>query len=1008
VPEETYYSDRVGPAEDQEESGSLVTFRRKRLPNDRAHNNLPVQLSSFIGREKEVAKVEELLDGDTRLVTLYGSGGCGKTRLALAVAQKEVEGFEDGVWWVELASLSDPDLVPRALASALGVREVPDRSLTEELVEHLESRRVLLILDNCEHLVESCAALAGTLLRTCPDLRMLATSREPLRVAGETVWMVPSLSLPDRQRGPSAVGALARYEAIRLFTERAEAVDAGFALTHQNATSVARLCHELDGIPLAIELAAARVRALAVEQIQERLEDSLGLLTTGNRTAPPRHQTLRATLLWSYELLDAHERKLFEHLSVFAGGWDLGAAEAVGAEEAPGVVLDLLSNLVDKSLVVAEKSGQGSSSILRYRMLEPVRQYASELLTESGDSEETRRRHAAYFVALAEQAQPRLRSEVEWLGRLEQENGNLRGALSWAQATDAISTSARLCWALHVFWWIHNHHPEGRRWVEPVIQRREELSIRWRIRTTIVAEVMAFGQGDIGAVERFIEDLWVYSLELGGDAYADSYAHGGYGLLLTLRGDFEPAMKHLEKALPLFREAGEDGQASQTYTWLGTALLLQGDYKEARRSFEDGLAFGRRIRDGLGICNALFSLAQLELAGGDYDAASSRFAEGIAPSLEWGDRGNIAYILEGLGVAAGARGDAIMSARLNGASEAMISDMGLRGHTYYQPDRALYERINAGVRSSLGDAAFEAALTEGRIMAPEQAIEYALGAVGEPAATPTTVTNTVAPEPPAGSSEKPTETPTAGLRIFSLGPAWVEKEGLPLDSPDWIRKPRELLYFLLSHPEGRTKEQIGLALWPEASTSQLRRRFHDTLFRLRRALGAKEWISFQKGRYSFDRSLDYYFDVDAWDQNLSEARGLRSESPEDAIRLLQEAVGLYRGDFLEDFAAGEWALERQVELKRSYQDALLLFGELLCAGERYAEAAEVYRKVILQNRFLEEAHRGLMRSLASLGERGRALRHYEELVGTLEEHLGTTPASETTDLYKRLRAGEEV
>ena len=205
MPEETYYSDRIGPSGDQEETGSLVTFPRKRLPNDRAHNNLPVQLSSFIGRDKEVAKVEELLDGDTRLVTLYGSGGCGKTRLALAVARKEVEGFEDGVWWVELAPLSDPDLVPRALASALGVREVPDRSLTEELVEHLESRKVLLILDNCEHLVESCAALAGTLLRTCPDLRMLATSREPLRVAGETVWMVPSLSLPDPQRGPSGV-----------------------------------------------------------------------------------------------------------------------------------------------------------------------------------------------------------------------------------------------------------------------------------------------------------------------------------------------------------------------------------------------------------------------------------------------------------------------------------------------------------------------------------------------------------------------------------------------------------------------------------------------------------------------------------------------------------------------------------------------------------------------------------------------------------------------------------
>jgi tetratricopeptide (TPR) repeat protein len=287
-----------------------------------------------------------------------------------------------------------------------------------------------------------------------------------------------------------------------------------------------------------------------------------------------------------------------------------------------------------------------------------------ELLTESGEAGEVRRRHVEYFVALAEQARPRLRSEVEWLRRLEQEHDNLRGALSWAHTSDDIYTSARLCWALHVFWWIHNHQHEGRRWVEPVLQRREELSLRWRIQTTIVAEVVAFGQGDIEAVDRFIEDLWKYSRELAEDAYADSYAQGGYGLLLTLRGDFEPAMKHLEKALPLFREAGEDGQAAQTYTWLGTALLLQGAHEGARRSFEDGLAFGRSIRDGLGICNALFSLAQLELAGGDYDAAFRRFAEGIAPSLEWRDRGNIAYILEGLGAAAGARGDAVTSARL--------------------------------------------------------------------------------------------------------------------------------------------------------------------------------------------------------------------------------------------------------------------------------------------------------------------------------------------------------
>lgn len=270
--------------------------------------------------------------------------------------------------------------------------------------------------------------------------------------------------------------------------------------------------------------------------------------------------------------------------------------------------MDLLSMLVDKSLVEVEPSPVDGRA-LRYGMLEPVRQYALERLVEGGEDEETRRRHAEFFVALAEQARPKVRAEVEWLERLEQENGNLRGALSWAHAADDISTAARLGWALHVFWWIHNHQPEGRRWMEPVLQRREELPPRLRIQATIVAEVMAFGQGDIEAVERYAGDLMAFSREVGRDAYAEAYAHGGFGLLATLRGDLEPATEHLEEALPLFREAGEDGQAAQTYTWLGMVLLLQGDHEGAQWRFEEGLAFGRSIGDRLSICNALFNLA---------------------------------------------------------------------------------------------------------------------------------------------------------------------------------------------------------------------------------------------------------------------------------------------------------------------------------------------------------------------------------------------------------------
>ncbi len=304
---------------------------------------LPLGLTSFVGREGEIAEIRKLLS-ERRLLTLCGPGGAGKTRLALAVARAIAEGFEGGARWVELAPISDPEIVPAAVAQAVGAREAPDLSPTEALVEHLKPRRVLLILDNCEHLVGACADLADALLRTCPDLKLVATSREPLRVAGETNFVVPGLSLPGTGR-PSGPEELAGYEAVRLFVERAGETGSGFALTEANASAVAHLCNKLDGIPLAIELAAARTRVLSVEQILEKLEDPLGLLSAGGRTAAARHKTLRATLQWSHGLLDEPERALFRRLSVFAGGWDLEAAEAVGSAEPieAGRVLDLLS-----------------------------------------------------------------------------------------------------------------------------------------------------------------------------------------------------------------------------------------------------------------------------------------------------------------------------------------------------------------------------------------------------------------------------------------------------------------------------------------------------------------------------------------------------------------------------------------------------------------------------------------------------------------------------------------
>jgi predicted ATPase len=511
-------------------------------------DNLPLELSSFVGREREIAQVASLLGGGTRLLTLYGSGGSGKTRLALAVAQEVVEGFEDGVWWVELASISDTKLVPLALATTLGVREVPDRSLAESLVEYLEPRKALVVLDNCEHLVEGCAALADVLLRACPDLQILATSREPLRVAGEAIWMVPSLSLPDPQ-GRSTSEQLANYEAIRLFVERAKEADAGFALSERNAPVVARLCRRLDGIPLAIELAAARVRALTVEQIAERLEDPLSLLTTGSRTAAPRQRTLRAALQWSYDLLDEQERELFEQLSVFAGGWDLESAEAVGAEDPVQAarILDLLSTLMDKSLVVAEESREEDTS-LRYRMLEPVRQFGREKLEEGAETQPVLRRHAEYYVAFAERADPELLGpdQARWLQRLRTELGNLRGALTWSLEShqeERAELRLRLVAALGRFWGREGFE-EGKRWLQVALES-----------------------------------------DPGGFPVARAKALGDLGFILLFQQDYGPAIATLEEAVAIYKELGDETGAAFALANLGQAAV-HGGYHERVRSFE--------------------------------------------------------------------------------------------------------------------------------------------------------------------------------------------------------------------------------------------------------------------------------------------------------------------------------------------------------------------------------------------------------------------------------------
>jgi non-specific serine/threonine protein kinase len=624
---------------------------------------------------------------------------------------------------VELAPLSDPSLVPQAVASALGVREQPGRPLTETLSEYLASKKVLLVLDNCEHLIEACAELAESLLRSCPELRVLATSREALGIAGEVTRPVPSLSLPDLRRMPNTE-SLSRYESARLFVERTEAVKPTFALTEQNAPSVAKICYQLDGIPLAIELAAARAKVLSVEEISERLEDCFGLLTVGSRTALPRQRTLHATMDWSYDLLPEQERILFRRLSVFAGDFTLEAAELVCAGEdlRSDEVLNLLSHLVDKSLVlVAEQDGEA-----RYRLLETVRQYGWEKLSESGEEGRVRGRHAGHYLTLAEEAEPELKGEgqVAWLERFEREHDNLRSALRWLLERGESEKAARLGWALWLFWWIRGHFAEGQRSMEQAVSVAGSAAIpaSAQAKAPYVEGTMACGQGDPRSAEVLLEESAALFRELG-DWRGVAYALGSAAVVAIIQERHERVIVYSEEATELFLEVGDKWGAAPMLGCSAVGWLNRGDRRRARSLAERGLALCHETGDKHGTSIALLTLAGAAQAERDYERARDLFEEGLSVSAVLGNEADIVHCVEGLATVAAAEGSMVHAARLWGAAEALLEK--IEAVYTYVPDRSI-NRSKVAVRSKIDEAAWGAAWAEGRAMTPEQAVEYAL------------------------------------------------------------------------------------------------------------------------------------------------------------------------------------------------------------------------------------------------------------------------------------------
>jgi predicted ATPase/class 3 adenylate cyclase len=543
---------------------------------------LPSALTSFVGREREMAEAARLLAG-SRLLTLTGTGGVGKTRLSLEVATRQQPEFADGVAMVELAALADPELVTHAVGNAIGVHELPPLPLVDRVVDALRGCELLLVLDNCEHLVQSCAELADRLLRECPALRILATSREPLGIAGETVWRVPSLSIGRR----ATAAGVNSSDAARLFIERAQAALPEFAVTDRNAPAIARLCRRLDGIALALELAAAWVPVLSIDQITERLDDALRLLVTGSRAAPVRQQTLRATLDWSFTLLPEAEQRLFERLAVFSGGWSLTDAEMVCADIAipRASLLELLAQLVKKSLVLTESDADGS---VRYRFLEPVRQYARERFDESADVEDLQRRHAAYFLEVAQRADVGLRGPDQrlWLKVLEHAHDNMRAALGWAERTGDAQIGHRLAGSLSRFWAISGYMREGLGWLECI----------------------GADDGEPAAREKVLH---------------------GLGWLAMLQGDLPRARHELEAALALARELRDTTGIEEILKNVGRVALDEGDLRAANNAFSESLMLARSLGHGWSIAFNVTGLAQVALLERDLDRAHTLFAQGL-------------------------------------------------------------------------------------------------------------------------------------------------------------------------------------------------------------------------------------------------------------------------------------------------------------------------------------------------------------------------------------------
>lgn len=682
-------------------------------------SNLPATFTSLIGRDKDIAAVHDYLTNpDIRLVTLIGAPGIGKTRLSIASARESLADFPDGIFFVALAPLDQPSLIPSAIAQALGYIEKNNLPPEENLIKGIANKLMLLVLDNCEHLIDDVAPLASALLSACSRLKILTTSREALQIPGEWLYSVPALDMP-KENAIVDIETISEFPALVLFAERARAVRSDFALNAKNIRTVAAICSQLDGLPLAVELIAARVKTLSIEQIAARLDDRFALLTSGSRIAPSRQQTLRATLDWSYELLTEPERELFRQLSVFVGGFTLDALESVALLDSDQSILDALSRLVDKSLLLVEQQDQP-----RYRFLEPIRQYARDKLNETGESNLIQDRHLEYYLRVAEEVEPHLfgAAQQDWKVRLELDHDNLRVALAWSLESNQIEAGLKLAGALAWFWHGKGHLSEGNLWLEKILAAGIDNQGKERAKALRASSILSTGTGDYVRARAFAESSVKLYREIG-DNRGAGLVLADLGASLHWGGKEEEAIESLEESLRLLRVTSERWGIAYALLWLGDTCFRMGDIERAATSWEESLRLTRELGDPYLMAWSLGGLADVARLRADYKRATGMFKESLSLYQSSGNKFGPPFSMEALALVAAALGDTKRAARLWGAASAWREAINESLPQSYQRD---YAAAITQARTQLGEEVYASAWSEGHAMSPEQAITLAL------------------------------------------------------------------------------------------------------------------------------------------------------------------------------------------------------------------------------------------------------------------------------------------